>query len=164
MSTASIHRLIGALAVSIVALVSLGRVAAQDDCPPRVPAPRGFPTQGLTVTVHPGIPRDCVVFLPGGAVLRASGLTAPQVGRPIPQGRAIFRISGNGPDNPGGLKIMVTALQGNTPLAPELLPELHADVVVQLPARTVLVRLAPPVAASCRPRRHIIVWSGSTNV
>lgn len=128
--------LITGLLLGIASLMVSGHATSGDDCLSRIPTPGGFPTQGGTTTVHPGIRTDCVMHLPGGAVLRASGATAPPS-----QGRAIFRVSGSGPDSPGGVTIVASASITNTPSAPELLPQLNADAVILLPRNAVLVHL-----------------------
>src|SRR5919198_1231311 len=113
------------------------------DCPAAISSPRGLPTHGGTITIHPGIPAPCVVRLPGGAVLCAGGETAASYSALRPHGRAIFRISGSGPLGPGGLNIVVSAASSDAPTAPELLPRLYADAALALPPGTVLVRLDP---------------------
>jgi LPXTG-site transpeptidase (sortase) family protein len=146
------------LCVGIAALTSQGLAGAATCPPPRsnppspdcragIPALSGYPTQGLTCTVHPGIPYPDVVQLPGGAVLCAGGETAWPYGKPHAHGRAIFRISGSGPGGPGGLSIVVSASSSDNSLAPELLPGLFADALVALPPGTVLLRFDPASGA-----------------
>src|SRR3989442_6056415 len=113
------------------------------ECPAAITVPAGLPTHGGTITVYPGIPVPCVVHLPGGAVLCAGGETAAPYGPLRPPGRAIFRISGSGPDGPGGLNIGVSASTSYAPIAPELLPRLYADAALALPPGMMLVRLDP---------------------
>src|SRR5437763_804751 len=113
------------------------------ECPAAITSPPGLPTRGGTITVFPGIQAPCVVHLPGGAVLCAGGETAAPYGERRPHGRAIFRISGSGPDGPGGLNVVVSASTSNAPNAPELLPRLYADAVLALPPGRLLVRLDP---------------------
>jgi LPXTG-site transpeptidase (sortase) family protein len=123
------------------------------ECPAAITSPAGLPTHGGTITVYPGIQAPCVVRLPGGAVLCAGGEAAAPYGAVRPHGRAIFRISGNGPHGPGGLNIVVSAASSDAPTAPELLPRLYADAALALPPGTVLVRLDPATGRFV-PIRH----------
>ncbi len=118
------------------------RVAAADDCPSTVPHTKGAPPTGATITVHPGITTDCIVHLPGGAILRASGAVAPYE-RGVYSGRAVFRVSGVGLDGPGEITIVTSASTDASPTAPELVARFPAAAVVTLPTRTILVRLDP---------------------
>lgn len=119
------------------------QASANSDCVAAIPVPRGFPTQGRTFTIHPGQPGPCVVHLPGDVWLCAGGETAPDSAR-YGRGRALFRISGNGPSGVGGLNIVVSASITDTPPnAPELLPALNADAVLKLPPDTIVVRFDP---------------------
>ena len=138
------------LGLALIASGTAARVAAANNCPPDVvvATPRGYPTKAATVTVFPGITTTCVVHLPGGAVLYADGDTAASYQQPHPagqplQGRAIFRISGSGLDDPNGINIVVTASSSDVPTAPELLPALFADARLALPPGAELVYFEP---------------------
>ncbi len=135
-------RLVGSLVLA--APVSAARAGAPGgrDCPPVVGAPVGLPAHGGTVTVHPGIPRTCIVRLPGGVVLRADGDTAAPYTTARPHGRAIFRISGVGLDPPG-VNIVVSRSDSDAANGPETLPYLAADARIILPPGAVLVRFDP---------------------
>jgi LPXTG-site transpeptidase (sortase) family protein len=89
-----------------------------------------------TITVHSGIPRPCVVNILGGATLTAGGGTAPQI--PGKSTRAVFRVTGRGLDDPGGVTIVVGAStdSGN---APEV-DNLNRPATLDLAHGTVLVR------------------------
>src|SRR5579864_1945703 len=121
-----VHRAAAALVAAVLTLLVLANHASAAGCPPLkitplnsdpdckgyIPVPHGYPTQGGTCTVHPGISVPRVVRLPGGAYLCAGGETAAQYD-PLhpyapPHGRAIFRISG-GLNDPGGITIVVSA-------------------------------------------------------
>lgn len=124
------------------------------DCKGYIPAPHGYPTQGGTCTVHPGVSVPRVVRLPGGAYLCAGGETAAPYSELHPHGRAIFRISGSLKD-PGGINIVVSASTSNIPTGAELLPRLFADAYVYLPPNTVLLRLVDPTTL-----RFVVVPNG----
>jgi LPXTG-site transpeptidase (sortase) family protein len=101
---------------------------------------RGYPTQGRTFTVWAGDSAGCVADLPGHVILCAGGDTAPQI---VHNGHAIFRVSGNGPNSPGGLNIVVNAALSAAPGAPELAPQLNADALLALPPGSDLYKLDP---------------------
>jgi len=89
-----------------------------------------------TITVHSGIPQPCVVTILGGATLTAGGETAPQ--RSGRNTRAVFRVTGRGLDDPGGVTIVVGASPdaGN---APEI-DNLNRPATLRLAPGTVLMR------------------------
>ena len=111
------------------------------ECPRSILAPRGLPSHGGTITIHAGIPAPCVVSLPGGVLLCAGGETALLAsGR---HGRVVFRISGTDWSAPGGVNIVASAAMTDSDRAPELLPQLNADAVVNVPPHAVLLRFEP---------------------
>lgn len=102
---------------------------AHADCPTGIPAYRG------TITVHSGIASDCIVALPGGLILRASGGAAP-IG-----GRAIFRVIGLGIGQQGGISIVVSASRSPFPYASELEPTLRIPALLSVPSGSALWQL-----------------------
>ncbi len=121
-----------------IAPVQAAQLPPSHDCPASIPRHPGATYYAGTVTVHAGAQADCVVRLPDGVILRASGGTAAN----RPGARAIFRINGAGIDQPGGINILVSTSPFSSPAIPDFSP-LYRPAFLTAPKNAVVVHWDP---------------------